>query len=307
VTADMLAEHKAELAPLAAVAVNDWPVYERGRDKLLTMRACAQLGLPHPRTFDAAAADVEAAVRAAGLQVPLVVKPRLGYGAMGFRRVDRWDELQPTIRAVSERFGPSLVQEYIPQDDLQYKAELVVDAAGAVKSCVVFSKIRWFPLQGGSSTLNATVLRPDIDATCVSLLQGLGWRGYADVDLIQDPRDGIAKVMEINPRITGSVRICFDAGVDFARQVVEDARGLPVTPYPAYTVGRYLRYMHTDILWLMLSPDRWRAKPSWFDFRRTTDQIFSMNDPLPALAYSLQGLSKLARWRRKRRLDVKTH
>ena len=112
------------------------------------------------------------------------------------------------------------------------------------------------------------------------------------MDLIFDPRDGEAKVMEINPRATGGVKIVFAAGVDVARQIVELALGLPVTRYPDYLDGVRLRYMHTDLLWLLKSPNRFRTKPGWFDFRRTTDQIFSIRDPWPWVTYSIQGLRK---------------
>ena len=79
--------------------------------------------------------------------------------------------------------------------------------------------------------------------------------------------------MEINPRITASVKICFDAGVDFARQIIEFATGKEVTEYMDYKADVRLRYMHTDILWLLQSPNRFNIKPSWFDFKNTSDQI----------------------------------
>ena len=303
-TAAMLAENKLELSGLAAVAVNDLAVFARARDKLLTMRACDQLDLPHPRTLDAALPELSDQVRALGFDAPVVIKPRKGSGATGFKRVDRLAELPDLVQDSTDKFGPMLVQEYIPQTDLQYKTEIMLDRQSEVCSCVTFNKLRWFPPNGGASVLSQTVQRPDIDDTCIQLLRGIGWRGYGDIDLIHDPRDGIAKVIEINPRITGCVKICFDAGVDFARQVVEDALDLPVTIYPEYEIGRYLRYMHTDVLWFLLSPDRWRARPSWFDFRRTTDQIFSLRDPLPGLTYSLQAFGKLLGWKKKRKIGT---
>jgi D-aspartate ligase len=299
-TAELLVENKADLSQFAAIAVNEPAIFAQARDKLLTMQTCQRLGIPHPRTLDAALPELPERARAEGLDVPLVVKPRKAYGAAGFQRVERLADLPSVVRGVTEKFGPALVQEYIPQTDLQYKCEVMLDRAGKICSSVTFCKNRWFPIDGGSSTLNTTVRRADIDATCGRLLSGIGWRGYGDVDLIQDPRDGIAKIMEVNPRITGSVKICFDAGVDFARQILEETLDLPVTTYPDYEVGRHLRYMHADILWFLLSPDRWRTRPSWFDFRRLSDQIFSFRDPLPGLAYSLRAMSKLAAWRKNR-------
>lgn len=83
---------------------------------------------------------------------------------------------------------------------MQYKCEMFIDRNGEMKGVCVFAKVRWYPIDGGSSTLNETIDRPDIVADCQKLLQEIGWRGYADIDLIEDTRDGKAKIMEINPR-----------------------------------------------------------------------------------------------------------
>ena len=165
----------------------------------------------------------------------------------------------------------------------------------------VFDKTRWYPIDGGSTCCSASVNRPDIVENSVKLLKAIGWRGYGDVDLIQDPRDHVAKIMEINPRITASVKVCFAAGVDFARQIVEYETGRPVTEYKEYEIDRRLRYMHTDLLWLIQSPNRFRAKPSWFSFKRTTDQIWSIKDPLPWFTYTIQGFAKFKTESKKRK------
>jgi len=208
------------------------------------------------------------------------------------------DDLPDVFRETLEKYGPALVQEYIPQTDLQYKTEVFVGNDGEIKAAVVFSKVRYYPINGGSSTLNVTVERPDIVETCSRLLKVIRWRGYADVDLIQDPRDGVAKVMEINPRITGSVKIAFDAGVDFADMIVKSLFDEPVAETD-YDVGRHLRFFHKDLLWFIKSPDRFKTHPSWFSFfnSKTTDQILSLDDPLPGIAFTLECLGRLIKKR----------
>lgn len=298
-SAEILARHKAELQGKIYLAVNDWDVFQFARDKLKTMRVCMENGLPCPKTV---LAEDPAALASADLQFPVCVKPRSGSSAVGFRMISSPSDLLPVVQATAAKYGPPLVQEYIPQTDLQYKAELFVDKHGDVQSACVFSKVRWYPIDGGSSTLNETVHRPDIVENCAKLLRLIRWRGYADVDLIQDPRDGVAKIMEINPRITGSVKICYSVGVDFSEQILQDYLDVPVTPYLDYPAGRYLRYLHTDILWFLKSPNRFRAKPSWFDFRKSVDQIWSARDPLPWFAYTLASIAKLKHDKQKRSL-----
>ncbi len=299
-SAEILSKHKNEVKDFVSLAVNDWDIFQFARDKVLTMDVCMKNGIPCPKTYiygdDVENIDIDSLV------FPVCVKPRVGSSAVGFRVVENKEDLLDILKATIEKYGPSLLQEYIPQTDLQYKVELFIDRNGEVKSACVFAKLRWYPIDGGSSTLNVTVNRPDIVETCTKLLKIIKWKGYADVDLIQDPRDGVAKVMEINPRITGSVKICYAAGINFSEQIVQDYLCEDVTPQFEYKIGQYLRYLHTDILWFFHSKNRWRCKPSWFDFRHSTDQIWMASDPLPWFAYTLGSISKMKKDKKKRKL-----
>ena len=293
-SAAMLSRHKEELLKYTRPAVNDWEVFIQARDKLSTMLACMNNDIPCPYTLRKAekTEDVLEAVAAQEISYPFIIKPRVGYGSIGFHVIRNEEDLRRVFDSTVKAHGDMLVQEYIPQTDIQYKCEVFIDRNGDVKSAVVFDKTRWYPIDGGSTCCSATVERPDIVESSVKLLQAIGWRGYGDVDLIQDPRDHTAKVMEINPRVTASVKVCFAAGVDFARQIVEYETGQKVTEYKEYEIGRRLRYMHTDLLWFIKSPNRFKAEPSWFSWKRTTDQIWSFKDPLPWFTYTIAGFKK---------------
>lgn len=289
-SAALLSEHYDEIAAHAAPAVNRAEVFDRAADKQRTMQACVRAGVPCPHTlYDMASADE---IIAAGMPYPFIIKPRRGYGSIGFHVIHNETELRAIFPAALEKHGPMVVQDYIPQTGTQYKCQVFLDDSGCARSAVVFDKTRWYPVDGGSTCCSTSVHRPDIAENSIRLLREMGWRGYGDVDMIEDPRDGSVKVMEVNPRITASVKVCFAAGVDFARQIVEHALGLPVTAYPHYRDGVQLRYMHTDLLWFIQSPDRFRARPSWFKFTRTVDQIFSLRDPYPFFTYSIQAVRK---------------
>lgn len=295
----ILSKNKEELSRYTTVEVNDWNIFRIAMDKYETMRICMDNDIPCPKTLfslEAVSSFNEL------IKFPLVVKPRTGCGAVGFHISKDVSDLRKFYEAAVKKYGPCLIQEYIPQTDYQYKAELFIDRIGKVKSAIVFTKLRWYPIDGGSSTLNVTVNRPDIVSTCVKLLKTIGWKGYADIDLIQDPRDGLAKVIEINPRITGSVKICFKAGVNFSQQIIENFTGNEVANMMEYKEGIYLRYLQKDILWLIKSPSRFKVKPTWFNFRNSTDQIFDIHDPLPFISSSLEGFIKIYQDYQKRKL-----
>lgn len=289
-SATLLADHIDEVKQYAEPEVNPPEVFYRAADKQATMQCCEKAGVPCPHTlYDMQSADQ---IMAAGMPFPFIIKPRVGYGSIGFHVIRDEAQLRAVFDSAVKRFGPMVVQDYIPQTGTQYKCEVFLDADGNAKSAMVFDKTRWYPIDGGSTCCSTSVHRRDIANNCVKLLKAMGWRGYGDVDLIEDPRDGVAKVMEINPRVTASVKVCFFAGVDFARQIVELRTGKRVTDYTDYRDGVCLRYMHTDLLWFLQSPNRFRTRPGWFDFRRTTDQIFSLKDPWPWFTYTIQAFKK---------------
>lgn len=297
-SAALLSKNKIEFTQYAKVVSNDWDVYQIAGDKVQTMAICMDKGIPCPYTV-LNATTIEQILNS-DIKYPIVVKPRVGYGAIGFRKIDSEVELKTLF---ADSLDPSIYifQEFIPQTDLQYECAMFVDNDNQVKTSLVFSKNRWFPVNGGSSTLNITVKRPDIVESCTKLLQTINWRGPADIDLIQDPRDNTAKILEINPRVSGSVKICFESGVDQARQMLELVYGQEVTKYSEYKLGQRLRCSQTDLLWFIKSPKRFKSEPSWFSLKKTKDHIFSIDDPLPWLSFSLQAIMRYKNEMRKRK------
>ena len=296
-----LSKHKKALSQYTTPIVEDWERFQFACDKLKTMQVCMENDIPCPKTFtsldDFLASE-------SSVSYPIVVKPRTGQSAVGFHTSDNKEDVVDYYKKAEQKYGPMLIQEYIPQTDIQYKCEMYVDREGTLKAACIFAKNRWYPVDGGSSTLNTTVDRPDIMATCAKLLEKIGWRGYADIDLIQDPRDNVAKVMEINPRITGSVKICYAAGVNFSKLILQDFKGEPVDEAFNTNFGVQLRYMHTDILWFLKSKDRFRCKPSWFNFKNCVHQIFSWDDPWPCVTFTIQGFGKYNNDKKKRAVDA---
>lgn len=300
-SATVLSKYKNEILPYAQVASNDWNVFRLAENKNETMNICQQIGVPCPKTVYRP--DSVDSVVAAGLMYPIVVKPAVGYGAIGFKKVSSETELRTICAEPGFELSQNVFQEYIPQTDIQYECAMFMDDNDEVKTSVVFSKNRWFPVEGGSSTLNITVERPDIVASCEKLLKAIHWRGACDIDLIQDPRDNTAKIMEINPRVSGSVKICYEAGVNQSRQMMELSQGNEVTDYPKYRIGQRLRCSQTDLLWFIKSPNRFKSEPSWFSIKNTKDQIFYLRDPLPYFAFSLHGLFSYKEEMAKRRSE----
>ena len=303
--ADILSRNKPELTKHTALTAPDYDVFLRAADKVQTMAFCMENDIPCPQTYTMEQEGLEGIC--AKLMFPVIVKPRRGIGALGLRKVEDPQHLEEVCRSLQGDYGPLLVQEYIPlEGGTQFQAEAFVDEKSRMKVCVVIAKPRFFPVTGGTSTANMTIDRPDIQESVRKLLEGIGWTGAADVDLILDPRNNVPKILEINPRVTAGIKIGFAAGVDYADLHLRLACGEPIPDIPSYKLGVCCRNFFMDVLWYLQSSREARREtvPPYYDFLGpdVCYQTFSVDDPLPLAGFFLGMVRKYANpreWREK--------
>jgi predicted ATP-grasp superfamily ATP-dependent carboligase len=125
--------------------------------------------------------------------------------------------------------------------------------------------------------------------TGLRLLQGAGYRGFAQVELAHDVRDDELKLLEVNTRPPQWGGIAMTRRYDVARLAYDDLRGREVRPLPTYD--------DPDVRWIYLAKDAWsslelarrrelgpRGFVAPYVAPRKVRAIFAADDPLPALA-----------------------
>lgn len=196
--------------------------------------------------------------------------------------------------AVHKRFPYPLIQEFIPREGPGYGASFLLNENGQVKASFVHKRLREYPVTGGASTLRESVRRDDIRDMALTLLKALDWFGVAMVEFKLDPRDGIPKLMEINPRFWGSLSLAVEAGVDFPYLLYLMSRGKKFKPVEHYQIGKKCRWLLPgDILHFIHNPRRGSLLPQFLHFwdRNTAYDILSLEDPLPVLGRLLTPLT----------------
>jgi len=105
----MAASVAATYHALGAPTFNPFPMVQRIRNKIVTLRLLAEHGVPIPATY--VGADAESLVPLLD-QGPLIVKPYMGSRGIGVQRVTTRDELMLAVEA-----PPILAQRFHPSDD----------------------------------------------------------------------------------------------------------------------------------------------------------------------------------------------
>jgi len=286
----LLAKYHSEISPYTYLLSPDLKKIEFVRDKRNLMQFAEAHGIPTPKTFyhppflSPSPPKEEGGVE--GIPIPAVIKPRISSGSFGIVYVKREEDLIPSYQSVHGQYPFPIIQEWIPDGEGTFGLSALFDEASNIKAAFVHKKLRMYPVQGGPSTLREGVEHPQIMELGLSLLKSLNWVGVGMVEFKVDPRDGIPKLMELNPRFWGSLQLAIVSGVDFPYLLLRMSRKESFSPVLRYEVGKRCRWLlFGDILHFLNNPHRFHLHPSFFHFfdPNASYDIISKDDPLPLL------------------------
>lgn len=259
-----ISKHIGELSSVVNVKMPEYETFLAGYDKNSLMSLCRAKGYPHPLTIDLSQIPIDD-LQLTEFPYPAILKPNLTTGGRGMMVINSYDELCLCYEDLRSKYGAYHIQEFIPSGGSQYKAQLYVDENGNLLQGTVMQKVRWFPVRGGSNCCALSIENDEIIQLCYNILKDLGWVGFADFDLIEDPRNHRILVMEINPRVPACIKATMVAGVNWPEVIVNGYLNLPQKDYH-YTTNVVLRHLGLDFMWFLKSDRRLKTNPSWFKF-----------------------------------------
>lgn len=260
-----------------------------GLDKRQTIEAARDIDVPHPTTV--VPEEIELGDVDAELGYPVVVKPRRGSYRRGISICDSPRELERVIEDTQEHHGSVLLQEYIPNGG-EIGVYTVYDWETRLCGVTVQRRLRSNPPEGGSSTLRETISNPELIQLADALLSSLSWKGAAMVEFRFDARTGEPQLMEINPRLWGSLALTVHAGVDLPVLLYQLAVDGECESQTEYEVGARAYWLFGDLLQISARDDRLTAIRELLQSMASGYQydICSMHDPLPAAVYGVHGM-----------------
>jgi biotin carboxylase len=205
------------------IPIPDYETVITPLDKYRTILAAQEVGFPCPRTY---LPESEEDLRgiASEMGFPAVIKPRFSSAGRGIKIVKDFRELLEQTCSLRKGQSMPMIQEYIPggQQDHFY---LMLDTAGKLKIGFCVKRLRFLQRVTLSLGVAAESTVPHsyvMHAT--RLVQKLGWWGSISVQTKVDPRDGVPKLLEINPR-TGRLWERTELGINEPLMCLRTIRG----------------------------------------------------------------------------------
>jgi predicted ATP-grasp superfamily ATP-dependent carboligase len=302
-----VSHHRTRLSNYAYIPIVSDEKYRLASQKDEVIKIAQGMGIPVPKTWFIDDPSLIDGLKDS-LPYPVVIKPRIGSGAVGIAYADNAGDLPARYLKVCRRFPNPLIQERLPAEGSGYGVSLLFDEQGGLRASFVHKRLREYPITGGASTLRESARHDEIRDMAVALMKKIGWFGVAMVEFKIDLRDGTPRLMEINPRFWGSLHLSIVAGVNFPWLLYRLSKGEVFDPVERYRMGVRCRWMLPgDILHFIHNRRRAALIPDFFNFtdRKTSYDILSLSDPMPVLGRLLTPLTFLYDPDMKRRLKMR--
>lgn len=223
-----LSKYKQDLDTYYHVPVASYDVVQGLVNKKKFYKLLLNKNIPHPKTYFP---DTLADLRSIGhvLAYPFIIKPAYSslfqseFGKKVFL-INSSKELDMAINKMTGLNMEVLIQEIVPGREL-YAFYTYLNSKSEALAVCGYDKIRHYPPDFGSCSFCESCRRPSVIEPVINLLQEMGYYGFAEPELIKDPRDDTYKLLEINARTTLQNRLASVCGVDMEYLAFLDANG----------------------------------------------------------------------------------
>lgn len=289
-----LRERLAELGCVLALAPDH--ALEIAGDKERTLAIARTLGIAYPKSIPIGdTSDLDAAITEFGF--PFVIKPTISWIGQPATRVIPIEVIdRDEAREAATRFltlGTGVLAQQWARGRREGVSLFIADGEVVAKCGHV--AYRTNPVLGGVSVMRQSIpVSPDILDPAVRLATAVGVEGVCEVEFRRDAENR-PLLMEINPRLAGTIENAIRSGVDFPLMIWQWATGEPVRAVNDYQTGVRTRWLQGDLRWLMENQQRAgrpdtvsRIRSCWIfvaEFARTRHyDYFDLHDVKPAMA-----------------------
>jgi predicted ATP-grasp superfamily ATP-dependent carboligase len=290
-------ENKEKLEAYYHLPISDWQTVSNLLKKEYLYKLAHELGIPAPKSFTSYTYE-EFKDITEKIAYPIIVKPSVnihftkhfGEKALIFNSKKALDNSLPTFKTFDFASEPLIVQDFIPGDvKTLYTITCYADRNKQIKGYSIGHKIRQFPPETGTIISGKVTHVDEILESAQKFIQATGFHGISNIEFKKDERDGIYKLMEINPR-TGVWNLsALECGVNLPLLAYNDYHGNPVNE--VYNEDKELIWMNTpmDLFYALrgyktkgyekfsISFKEWRKSVKG----KKVDACFKWYDPMP--------------------------
>ena len=283
-----IAKIKNELSKYTNIGIADYDIVELVHNKEKLQLLLNENGFKVPKVYKYKSIEDLKNIQ---IKFPVVIKIRKGCGVdKGVRYAENFEELKHNYQDLSskttlnpdiEDFFKPMIQEYIPG---KIHDGLFLFNKGKMKSAMTQIREVTYPISGGGGVNNITTYEPELIKYGKEILEFVKWHGPCQVEVKKDERDGKYKLLEINPKLWGTLDLSIKAGINFALKSIEIAINGDTKEEYDYKVGLKYKWLFPLEIYTIVQDEgnRWkRIKKLLEIFNNNTLTEFDVTDLRP--------------------------
>lgn len=270
-------------------SIVDWKTMKIAYLKHESMKFARENGVNIPKTISIR--NNEDLANVGNLSFPIVLKSS-DSGTKSLKYCNNKNEFIRNYKLLKRVSSTTLLaQEYIVGSGHGFYA---LFNRGVLKAMFMHERIKEYPITGGPSAIAKAYYDKNLIEQSLMLLKALKWHGPIMIEFKKDLRDDKFKLIEINPKLWGSLDLTIAAGIDIPYLMVLQAMGIDFEPITSYKRDVTYRWLFPDEFLATMANFSINQLFSFFKKRENDVTNIDMDDPLPVLIQSLRGVVKFA-------------
>ena len=277
-------KHRESIEKLTHLVVPEQDKMDIAYNKDKTMDFARRLGIPIPSTIIIDSAKDLKKIN----NFPVVIKSSDGSGVF-VKYCNDENELKINFQKLIAISKTKIIaQEYITGFGCGFYA---VYDKGEMVAYYMHRRITEFPITGGPSAVAESYFDPKLYEYGKRICEQLEWNGPIMIEFKHDTLKKDYTIIEINPKLWGSLDLTIEAGVNIPELLIKVALGEKTNPDAGYEDIRY-RWLFPDEFWALLSDLSLKNMIGFFHMDKKTKTNFYLNDPLPFMVQFLRSVAE---------------
>ncbi|RPF51059.1 carboxylate--amine ligase [Aquisalibacillus elongatus] len=201
-------------------------------------------------------------------------------------------ELDEAIKKATDAELDVVVQRIIPGfDDHMHTFDCYLDQNGEITHWTTAQKLRQYPINFGASVYTHQKYFPELYDMSKKFLQGIGFKGFVEIEYKKDANTGDFYLIELNVRFTNFDALLRKVGLNFPYITYRDLIGKPLQPKAVKrSTGIVFWYFFEDMKAIkdyLKTNQLTKRQVIKSLFKRKAHAVWDLKDPRPFMSFWL--------------------